>query len=180
MKNIIDIEKARLEMMVKRGYRNWASQFGENFDAATCLRHISFKTLTFLAQGGEKNSFYLYDLIMNLLSLGSGFEFNELHSKQKMVVVDRYLFLLDRIRFEYMKRLGWLESYPGQEIPLVDLVVQFEALAPGLQTKTPLLSREHTSYDKFSKMGAFEREELIRRLIPEALREIQDKGDSAT
>ncbi|UCF86229.1 MAG: hypothetical protein JSV50_11555, partial [Desulfobacteraceae bacterium] len=97
-------------------------------------------------------------------------------SKQKMAVVDRYLLLLDRIRFEYMKRLGWLESYPGEEFTLVDFVTQFEALAPGLQTKTPLLSRNHPDYERFSKMGAFEKEEFIRKLIPKALREIQDSS----
>ena len=130
--------------------------------------------------GKEKSPFYLYDLIMNLLNLGSGFEFNELHSKQKMTVVDRYLFLLDRIRFEYMKRLGWLERYPGEDFTLVDFVIHFEELAPGLQTKTPILSRNHPAYDKFSKMGAFEKEEFIRKLIPKALKEMPDQWDSVT
>jgi hypothetical protein len=78
---------------------------------------------------------------MNLLTLGSGFEFDELHSKQKMAVVDRYLFLLDRIRFEY---------------------------------------RNHPDYDRFSKVGAFEKEEFIRKLILKALKEIRDKVDSLT
>ena len=180
MKEVVDFEKARLDLAVKKAYRNWVSKLGESFSSKTQLSQLSVRSLAFLAQGKEKNPFYLYDLIMNLLNLGSGFEFDELRSKQKMAVVDRYLFLLDRIRFEYMKRLGWLESYLGEEFTLVELVIQFEALAPGLQTKTPALSRNHPDYDKFSKADAFEKEEFIRKLIPKALKEMQDKGDSVT
>ncbi|MGD9033219.1 MAG: hypothetical protein PVJ69_13735 [Desulfobacteraceae bacterium] len=180
MKEVVDLEKARLELAVKKAYRNWESKLGESFELKTQLSHLSPRSLAFLAQGKEKSPFYLYDLIMNLLNLGSGFEFNELHSKQKMAVVDRYLFILDRIRFEYMKRLGWLESYPGEECTLVDFVIHFEELAPSLQTKTPILSQKHPEFESFSELGAFEKEEFIRKLIPKALREMEDEGDSVT
>lgn len=174
MRGVVDLEKTRLDMAVKRGFRNWASQLGEDFGIKTHLSHISLKSLAFLAQGGEKSGFYLYDLIMNLLNLGSGFEFHELNPKRKMEVVDRYLFLLDRIRFEYMKRLGWLKGYPGEQFTLVELIIDFDQLAPDLGAKPPELSQGHPAYDRFSRMGAFEREELIRKLIPKAIKEIQD------
>ena len=95
-------------------------------------------------------------------------------TKDKMIVMDRYLFLLDRIRFEYMKRLGWLDSYPGEEFTLVEIVIKFDRLAPGIQAKPPVLSRDHPAYHKFCKMNLIEKEELIRKLIPQALKEIQD------
>ncbi|MBW1769300.1 MAG: hypothetical protein JRJ65_19925 [Deltaproteobacteria bacterium] len=174
MSDVVDLEKARLDMMSRRGYRNWASRFGEDFGLETRFCHISLKSLVFLAQGKDKSTFYLFDLIMNLLSLGSGFEFNELNSKEKMTVMERYLFMLDRVRFEYMKRLGWLEGYPAEEFTLVELIVHFDHLAPGLQARTPNLREDHPDYDKFRNLNAFEREELIRELIPKALKEIQD------
>jgi hypothetical protein len=133
---------------------------------------LSTKALILLAQGKDKSTFYFFDLIMNLEDLGSGFEFSDLGPKDKMAVMDRYLFLLDRIRFEYMKRLGWLEGYPGEEYTLVELIVHYEELAPRLQSKTPTLSRDHEAYEAFCKMNTFEKEELIRKLIPKALREI--------
>ena len=111
---------------------------------------------------------------MNLRNLGSGFEFNELNPKEKMAVMDRYFFILDRIRFEYMKRLGWLAVYPGEEYTLVELIPQFDKLAPNLQSKTAALSQDHPAYGKFYGMNPFEREALIRRLIPKALKTIQD------
>jgi len=174
MTDVVDLAKARLKMKVRRGYRNWVSRFSEKFDASTRLSDLSTKTLTFLAMGKERNSFYLYDLIMNLRGQGSGFEFHELGTKDKILVTDQYLFLLDRIRFEYMKRLGWLESYPGEEFPLADLITRFDRLLPVLQAKVPTLDRDHAAYTRFCNMNQFEREELIRKLLLEALKKIQD------
>lgn len=172
--DVVNIEKARLATAVRRGFRNWKSQFNEDFGLETHLSDISSKTLAFLAQGKGNSTFYLYDLIMNLENMGSGFQFNELDPKGKMAVVDRYLILLDRIRFEAMKRLGWLFSYPGEELTLVEMLVQFDQVAPGLQAGIPLLSADHPAYEHFSTVSAFEKEGVIRKLIPEALKEIQD------
>jgi hypothetical protein len=171
---VVDLNRARLEKVVRKGYRNWTKQFGEDFGLLTSLSDISIKTLAFLAMGRGNSPFYLYDLIMNLQKLGSGFEFHELGPKDKMSVIDRYLFLQDRIRFEYMKRLGWLESYPGEEFTLVDLVLSFDRLAPDLQAKTPVLTKDHPAYSKFCNMTPFEREELIRKLVAKAVGEIHD------
>ena len=69
MSRVIDIEEARLLKAVKKGYRNWKSRFKEEFGVDTCLSHMSFDTLKFLAQGKEKSTFYLYDLVLNLKGL---------------------------------------------------------------------------------------------------------------
>ncbi len=174
MTEVIELEKAKQDMAVRRGYRNWKSQFQEDFGPDTRLTDISTKTLSLLAYGKDKSTFYLFDLVMNLRSLGSGFEFTELDPKEKMAVMDQYLFLLDRIRFEFMKRLGWLEAYPGEECTLVELVLRFDQMAPRLQASVPLLSRNHSAYEEYRKMSAFEKEEMVRKLIPKALKEIED------
>ncbi|RPJ20685.1 MAG: hypothetical protein EHM26_05105, partial [Desulfobacteraceae bacterium] len=74
MTEVIELEKAKLDMAVRRGYRNWKSQFQEDFGPDTRLSDISTKTLSLLAYGKDKSTFYLFDLVMNLRSLGSGFE----------------------------------------------------------------------------------------------------------
>lgn len=174
MPRVIDLEEGRLLMAAKRGYRNWVSRFKEEFGLGTRLFQISFKTLAYLAQGKDQGTFYLYDLIMNLQDLGSGFEFNELNPKKKMAVIERYLFLLDRIRFECMRRLGWLEDCPGEEFTLVELITQFDKLAPSLQGKVPVLSQEYPGYKRYSSLNTFDKEAFIRKLMPKALKEIQD------
>jgi len=171
---VVNLDKARMDMRVRRAYRNWTSQFGEEFGLETTLAGISAKTIEWLAEGRDRSTFYILDLIMNLRELGSGLEFNELRPQDKMAVLDCYLFLLDRIRFEFMKRLGWLETYPGEEFTLVEMVLQFDGLGPRLQARTPALSREHPAYDQFRNMNPYDREEMIRKLIPSALKKIED------
>ena len=173
MKRVIDLQEGRLLLAVKRGYRNWISQFEEGFGISTRLCDISLKTLNYLAHGRGREAFYLYDLIMALKNLGSGFEFNELDPEDKMAVIDIHLFLLDRIRFEYMKRLGWLESYPGEEFSLVELITRFDNLAPGLQAQIPALSISHPGYREFSTINSFDREAFVRKLIPALMKEIK-------
>lgn len=178
MSQVIDLVESRLLVAAKRGFRNWVRHFNEAFGPSTRLSHISSKTLSFLAQGGDKGTFYIYDLIMNLKGLGSGFEFNELSPKNKMSVIDHYLFLLDRIRFECMKRIGLLESYPGEDVPLVEMIVNFDRLAPSLHAQIPILRQDHPGYQEYSRMNTFDKEVFIRKLIPKVLEEIQE--DSTT
>lgn len=170
---VIDLKRAKLDLAAKRGYRNWKTRFKEDFDFETRCADISSATLSSLAKGKGDNAFCLYDLIMNLLGFGSGFELNELGSEDKMKVIDRYLFLLDMIRFEYMKRSGWLESYPGENLPLAEVVIDFSKQGPSLQARVPDLSRDHPDYHLFVKMNTFEKTEFIRRLIPEILKKIE-------
>jgi len=173
---VIHLDDARLGKYAKRAFRNWQSKFGESFGLATTIGQISDKTLVFLAEGRNRSSFYLLDLIMNVTGVGSAFDFNELPPKEQIAVMDRHLFLLDLIRYEYMKRLGWLESYPGDECTLVELVVDFESLAPGLRADTPTLSSNHPAYEAFCAASTMEKEELIRKLIPKALEMIQESS----
>ena len=174
MSQVIELKKAKLNVAARRGYRNWGSAFGEKFSVDTRLSDISVETLAYLAQAQDKGTFYLYDLIMNLEGLGSGFEFHELSGHKKMAVIDRYLFILDRIRFECMKRLGWLDSYPGEDLSLVEMVARFEEIAPALHARIPTLSKEHPAYETYSSLNSFDQETFIRKLIPKALKKIQD------
>jgi len=173
MAQVIDLEEGRLLIAVKRGYRNWSTRFKKEFGINTTLSQISTTILAYLAQGNDKENFYLYDLIMNLEGLGSGFDFNGLKPKQKMTVIDRHLFLLDQIRFECMKRLGWLELYPGEDFTLVKLITEFDKIGPLLQAKSPMLNRNHIAYDQYSRMHHLEKETYVRMLIPKALEEIK-------
>lgn len=173
MAPVIDMEKGRLHLAAKRGFRNWVSGFGEDFGVSTRFEDLSLETLGFLAQGKEKGAFYIYDLAMNLQNMGSAFEFNELAPRKKMAIIDRYIFLLDLIRFEIMKRLGWLESYPGEALPLIELILHFEEVAPDLQAQTPALSKDHPGYSRFMRMNVLDREVFVRKLIPKALKAVE-------
>ena len=172
MAETVDIEKARKEMAVRKAFRNWRSRFQEDFGPETGIPDISTKSLLILAEGKQDSTFYLLDLIMNMRSLGSGFEFHGLAPEDKLDVMDRYLFLLDRIRFEWMRRLGWLEGYPGEKHTLAELALGAEGFLENLKGQPPMLSREHPRYAEFQPLSGPQKEEFIRKLIPQALKEI--------
>jgi hypothetical protein len=169
---VVDLKKAKLAMAARRGYRNWTTRFQENFGPQTKASDISSETLSHLAGGKGENAFCLYDLIMNLLGLGSGFELNNLPPEEKMMVIDRYLLLLDIIRYECMKRSGWLKNYPGENLALTEVVINFMKHGPSLQARVPELSRDHPDHERFEKMDTFEKMEFIRKLVPEILKQI--------
>ena len=173
MTQVISLEEGKAQLLAKKAFRNWKSRFKEDFTPETCLGHISLETLSFLAQGKDKSTFYFYDLIMGLNHLGSGFEFNELSPKNKMRVIDQHLFLLDRIRYEGMKRLGWLAHYPGEEIPLVEMITRFEALAPNLQAQIPMMNPGFAGSKEFFSVTTFEQEGVVRKLIPKLMQELE-------
>lgn len=56
------------------------------------------------------------------------------------------------------------------------MIIQFHQVAPNIQARNPALSREHPAHDRFCNMDDLERGELVRKLIPKALREIQDQS----
>ena len=172
MSEIVDIEKARLEIRAKKGFRNWTGRFEYFFGLSTRMKDIPENPLAFLAEGNQESSFYYYDLIMNIKDLGPGFEFDELAPADKLTAIDIHLFLLDRTRYEYMKRLGWLDGYPGEKYTLVELIMNFDDLAPDIQARPALLSRSHPCYREYISKNLFEKEEIIRKLIPEALNNI--------
>lgn len=174
MSEVIDIEEGRFQVAVRKGFRNWNSRFAEKFDEYTKISEMSFETISFLAQGKEKAPFYIYDLIMNIREMGSGFDFYELSPNRKMAVIDQYLFLLDRFRFECMKRLGWIRSYPGEDSPLAELIVHFERLGPELQSTAPVLSEDYPGYSRYREMNLLDKEAFIRKLIPRALKKAED------
>jgi hypothetical protein len=172
MTDIIDLQQRRTVRDAKRAFRNWKNRFKEDFGVDTTLSGISMPTLSFLARGRDDSTFYLYDLIMNLRGMGSGFEFNVLTPEEKMHVTDQYLFLLDQFRYECMRRIRWVQNCPAEEFTLVELIEGFDSIAPAVQAKIPSLVDSHPRYGEFMELRAIEKESFIRGLIPAALKEL--------
>jgi hypothetical protein len=169
MSEVIDLRRRLIARAAERALRNWRKRFNEEFSVDMTFSDISMRTLSFLALGKEDSAFYFYDLIMNIQGMGSGFEFNVLRPASKMLVTDQYLFLLDQARYECMQRLGWLEERPGEHVPIVELIENFDVVAPSIQAEIPTLSSTHPRYNEFAELGVIEKESFIRGLIPDVL-----------
>lgn len=173
MSGVVDLQKARLEIKARKAFRNWTSRFEKEFELTSRVRDIPDNMLSLMVTGREDSTFYYYDFIMNIEGLGSGFDFDGLAPDKKIHVIDRHFFLLDRFRYEFMKRLGWVDSYPGDEYTIAELVTGFNILAPDLQAKPVELNSSHPAYEKYRNINLFEKEQVIRKLIPEALELIE-------
>lgn len=170
------MQEKRRQLTAKKGFLGWTHRFSESFDEFTRLEDLSNSTLEILIRGGEESSMPLYEFILGVKGLGMGPRFYFMENPDKMAIMDITLFLLDQLRFEAMRRLGWVEDHPTFHIPLLDLVEQFTGRFSAIRNQTPSLALNHPRYMEYDKCFEGDRSAFVRRLIPEVL-EVFGKTD---
>ena len=166
---VLDLKERQRRLAARKGFEGWINRFSEPFDENTRLGDLSDDTLRALIQAGPDASMPLYELILGVKGLGKGPRFYYLENEDKMLVMDVALFLLDQLRFEAMRRLGWVGDYPTFHVPLVSLVMDFSARYSAVQHSTPSLSPNHPRFEEFEKSFVGDRGAFVRKLIPEAI-----------
>ncbi len=108
MTEIIDLERFRARVAADQGFRTWLARFKERFGPATRLRDLSSPTLLYLASPGEENLYIFFDLVMGAQGLGGSvrFRLDDLADADKLKIMETAFALVDRVRFELMRRLG--------------------------------------------------------------------------
>jgi hypothetical protein len=172
---LIHLDEARRHLRARRGFQGWTQRYGESFNDSTCLSDLSESTLGSLIEAGEQTSLAIHDLIMGVKNLGRGSQFQNLDNSQKMAVMDVAIFLLDQLRFECMRRLGWVESYDSINIPLVDLITNYPYGHSTVKDQTPPLSPSHPRYQDYLREYEMDRAAFLRRLIPEAIESFKQR-----
>jgi hypothetical protein len=169
MGKIVDLTSYRNRALEERVFAPWRKRFSEAFSGNVYLSDLSDPTLMQLAQPGEEGAIAYYELVMAVLGLGEGIKFYYLDKGEQLRVVDIHLFLADQVRFELMRRLGWVERYPGLDVPIVAMVTDFERLRQAAGTSPPTLAPGRADFDQYQRLTPRERESFIRRLLPGAL-----------
>ncbi len=169
MGKIVDLESYRLDAVEKRAFQPWEKRFSRSFGGGVRLCDLSDDILMKLAQPGEGSAGAYYDLIMAVLDLGAERNFSSLKKDEQLRLVDIHLFLADQVRFEMMRRLGWVEAFPAGDRPLVALVTDFDQARDHCRTHPPVLARSRPDFDQYKVLTPREREGFIRRLLPSAL-----------
>ncbi len=169
MNKIIDMMSFKAKQIAERAFHTWRSQFSESLDQRTKLTDLSDKTLAHLLQSGHDAQALIYDLIMGALALGSGTKFYYLDGHEKMRVLDISLFILDQIRFECMRRLGWITGFAAEYYPLVELITRFDEIKDQYANQTPLVLESNPDYMAYQQIFHSDREMFIRRQIPTAI-----------
>jgi hypothetical protein len=112
---------------------------------------------------------------MGAVGLGGALRFrlDDLESATKLRIMDAAFALMDRARFEVMRRLEWVEETPGENVPLIALVQQAWQEGSAFARQVPRLAPGHPDYQAYQKLGAIDRGTTIRRLIPKAVAQFQ-------
>ncbi len=168
---VIDLERFRARVTADQGFRTWLGRFKEQFGPETRFEDLSPTTLLYLASPGEENLYVFFDLIMGSRGLGGSLRFrlDDLEYAVKLKIMDTAFALVDRVRFELMRRLGWVEAVPGEEHPIMQLVQEAWRRQLQFAREIPRLSTDHPDYQAYSRLNQIDRVVFIRRLIPRAV-----------
>jgi hypothetical protein len=169
MANVVNLHAYRTRALEKRAFGPWRKRFGEFYSQITRLADLSSKTLYFLAAPGEENAVALYEFIMGALDFGTATKVYYIEKRNQMLVMDLHLFLADQIRFEMMRRLGWIDSFPGMRYSLLEMVKLFERIKALCNINQPKLAKSHPDFPSYCKLTNADQEVFIRRMLPEAL-----------
>ncbi len=175
MAQVLDLERFRARLAADAGFHTWLKRFQEQFGPDTRLTDLSPGTLLYLATPGEENLYVYFDLVMGARGLGPSLRFkvDDIDNASKLKILDTAFALVDRVRFEVMRRLGWVEAVPEGELPLIQLVQQAWRQGAPFAREVPRLSPRHPDYPAYSKLGPLDQAVFLRRLIPRAVDEFQ-------
>jgi hypothetical protein len=168
---VIHLERFRARLAADQGFRSWLGRFKEQFGPETRFEDLSSTTLLYLASPGEENLYVFFDLIMRSKGLGGSLRFrlDDLGYAVKLQIMDTAFALVDRVRFELMRRLGWVERVPGGERPIIQLVQEAWRRQEQFAREIPSLSTDHPDYQAYARLKHLDRVVFIRRLIPRAV-----------
>jgi hypothetical protein len=171
MAEVIDLDRFRAKVAADHGFRTWLERFKEQFGPETRLRDLSPQTLLYLATPGEENLYVFFDLVMGTRRLGGSvrFRLDDLDAEAKLKIMDTAFALVDRVRFEVMRRLGWVEAVPGENTAIIELVQRAWRRESAFAREVPRLSPQHPDYESYLRLNPMDRAVQIRRLIPRAV-----------
>jgi hypothetical protein len=177
MNNVISLESMRNQKAAKRGFKEWRRKFKglPSLDEHTRWCDIPAEVILFLAEDDDGGRQLIHDLLMGALELGSGHQFESLPSEKLLPLLDVYFLLIDQVRFECMRRIGWADDIPLGDRPIIPLIRDYnQGTSPPLII-TPKLIDGHPAYAEYARLPEMEQRVFLRKTIPDAIRLFRDK-----
>ncbi len=170
MAKIVNLREYKNRTAAQRGFGSWRHRFDESFGPGTTPADLSDRTIYFLAMPGESGANAFYEFIMGVLEFHQYPSFESLDKHRQLLVMDIHLFLADQVRFEMMRRLGWLENLPGARFTLTEMVADFDHVRIACMGLSPNLSASRPGYEAFQQLTRGDKEVLIRQMLQDALK----------
>ncbi len=180
MTKVVDLGQYRRKIAADRAFHHWKKRFQEKLDEDSRLIELTDSALAKLLEPGQESQDLVYVMIMGALNVNRRVSFTELNSDTKMKLLDISLFFLDQVRFECMRRLGWVAGFPGESYPMIALVLDYPEVKQNSRPAYPEITKENPDYEEFMQVYPGDREMFIRQQIPKAIktftRRLQNKS----
>lgn len=175
MNDVVNLQEYRTHSLEQKAFGGWRRRFGTAYPLDTRTADLSDAVLYRLAVPGEDSAQAYYEIIMGLLGLGEAPKFYYLPQEDQLRVMDIHLFIADQIRFEMMARLGWLSDYAGRQVPLVEMVQQFNEVKPRCKAAPPRLNPDLAEHGDYAQLIDGDKDTFVRRLLPQALEAFKER-----
>jgi hypothetical protein len=175
MRNLINIAQYKLSKQEEQCFSRWPSRLGYTPGNGQTLADLPDSVLLTLAELGPEATLALYDLVLGVRQWGAGEGFTYLEPPAKMEALDSFLFMADQMRFEVMRRLGWLEAKESCEQGLVALASSPRSGNTMSEDDSQRLTTAYPDYGKVSDRMRYEPQAVVRSIIPQALQAFREK-----
>ena len=169
MEEVVQLNRVRRKKAAEKAFSLWPRRLGFAPALDATLGDLPDNVLMALADLGPKATLALYDLVLGVRNLGPGERFPYLSGQAKVEALDAFLFLADQVRFELMRRLGWVRHLPGEVYPLLDLALEQRRIRKTFSPPCPELCPAYHGYQGLLRQFKVEPKAVVGSLIPEAL-----------
>jgi hypothetical protein len=182
MSKIVSINSYRRERSAQKGFRRWKtlSRPGLCLDGNTTWSDLPDDLILFLLEDTPETRLRVYDLIMGVLNLGTGYEFEGLPSDRLISLLDVYFIIMDLLHFECMKRIGWLDAVPYEDVSIIDLIVKKAGGDGPAFLKIFSIGESHPAHAEFIRSSDLDKQTVVRRYAKEAVQVFREKTRPAT
>jgi len=171
---LIDLRQGRRQVAARRGFSTWNQRFGQAFNERTSPGDLPDTVLLQLIQRDQAGG-AIDRLVLGILGSDRQSLSHEVDPAARMAVLDITLFVLDQLRFEAMRRLGWVVEPPLTATPLLGMVEDFQSRYAAVRHRTPALAADHPGYRDYLQTFEADRGAFIRRLTPQAMEAFEQR-----
>ncbi len=182
MAEIVSFDSYRKKRAAGRGLREWRFLFqsAADFDEHTRWADLPDEAILFFCDEGPLSRHGLYSLIMNSDRSGGGDDFETQTLDRLVMLFNAYFFLTDQARFECMRRLGWLETIPRADNPIMATVLDWGTYEYTALLETPKPTSAHPAYEEDRRSRGIDRAALIRKHSPQAIGQFKKRVAGAS
>lgn len=177
MGQVLSLNARKQKRVAQRGFREWRRLFQSVADIGEHTRwsDLPDDVILFFCEETPESRHSFYDLLMSVHHGGNGHEFEAQPFERLSTMLNAYFFITDQARFECMRRLGWVESIPRGDSPIIEVVLDSQTYEYTSLMETPPPTPEHPAYEEDVRSRGIDRAAVVRKHAPEAVRLFKER-----